>query len=302
VTKGTGLASQALRGLSLGGTALGDLVRKVGTVAGKPAATLRVVARARGGIDAVRAQHAGAVAAFSRLADGAADTARGVAKGVRRVPPAVSRQQQRERQRETIDAIARVGRLAGDPNALASEMGPATVELRASAPNVAGAVIAGAARAAAYLRAVAPPIYKPTGSGGEPMVDPFALEAWRRKHDAVAEPGEAFRRAATGTATKEEAEALAAVYPRLWADFREQIMVEVGKRARDGKPMGFASRTALGIIGGVAADDSLRPTDYAAIQASMHVEPPHPPAPPPRSQIKPTAPNLPKWQALEAKA
>jgi hypothetical protein len=215
----------------------------------------------------------------------------------------VSRQQQRERRTETLEMLSRVSRLAADPDEVAAEMGPATVALRVAAPNVAGAMIQGAARAAAYLRAVAPPVHKPTGAPkGTEMVDPFALEEWRRKADAVSDPPEALDRAARGEMTPGEAEALAAVYPAMWASFQEDIMVEVGARARDGKGLSFKARNALGTIGGVAADDSLRPTDYAAIQASMVVEPPHPPAPPPRSQIKPTAPSLPKWQQLEAKA
>lgn len=301
--KGTGLVSQALRGLSLGGTALADIVGKVGTAVGKPAAAVRVIARARGGIDAVRAKRGEAVAAFGRLADGVGDVARGTVKAARRVPPAVSRQQQRDRQRETLDTLSRVVRMASDPKEVAKEMGPALLPLREAAPNVAGAVMAGAARAAAYLAAVAPPTYKPTGAGDVTMVDPFALEAWRRKADAVMEPTVALLDlAGGGTLTKDEARAIATVYPKMWAEFQRDIMKQVGQRARDGQPLSFKARNALGVIGGVAADDSLRPADFASIQASMSVKPPHPPAPPPRSQIKPTAPSLPKWQRIEEQA
>jgi hypothetical protein len=306
IKMGSRAAGTVLGGLSFGGAALGEMVGEVLGAATKPASVLRTIARARGGIDAVRARQAGAVQAFARLADGAAEGAtratRGAATAARRVPPAVAKQQQRDRRREALDTLARVSRMASDPREVAKEMGPAVVQLRAAAPSVAGQVIAGAARAAAYLRAVAPPIHKPTGAGKVAMVDPFELDAWARKADAVADPPAALDRAATGKLTKGEAAALAAVYPRMWADFQREIMVEVGSRSRDGKPLSFAARNALGTIGGVAADDSLRPADFAAIQASMSPPPPHPAAPPPRSQIKPTAPNLPKWQELEAKA
>jgi hypothetical protein len=307
VKLGSRAAGTLLGGLSFGGAALGEMVGQVLGAATKPASVLRTIAAARGGIDAVRARQGAAVAAFGRLADGVADGAaragRGAAATARRVPPAVARQQQRQRRQEALDTLARVSRLAGDPNEVAAEMGPATVHLRAAAPSVAGSVIAGAARAAAYLRAVAPPVSRPTGAPRDvQMVDPFALDAWARKADAVSDPPAALDRAAAGTLTRGEAEALQAVYPKLWGEFQEQIMVEVGSRARDGRPLSFKARNALGTIGGVAADDSLRPADFATIQASMAAPPPHPPAPPPRSQIKPTAPNLPKWQEMESKA
>ena len=307
VKLGSRAAGTLLGGLSFGGAALGEMVGQVLGAATKPASALRTIAAARGGIDAVRARQGAAVAAFGRLADGVAEgtahAGRGAAATARRVPPAVARQQQRQRRQEALDTLARVTRLASDPDEVAKEMGPAVVQLRAAAPSVAGSVIAGAARAAAYLRAVAPPVTRPTGAPKSvQMVDPFALDAWARKVDAVADPPAALDRAAAGTLTRDEAEALMAVYPRMWADFQEEIMVEVGARARDGRVLAFAARNALGTIGGVAADDSLRPGDFAAIQASMSAPPPHPAAPPPRSQIKPTAPNLPKWQALESRA
>lgn len=292
-----------LGGLSFGGAALGEAVGQVLGAATRPAMMIRSIARARAGIDAVRAKQGEAVAAFGRLADGAGDVARGTAKAARRVPPAVSRQQQRDRQRETLDTLSRVMRMASDPKEVAKEMGPALLPLREAAPNVAGAVMAGAARAAAYLAAVAPPTYRPTGAGDVTMVDPFALESWRRKAEAVMEPTVALLDlAGGGTLTKDEARAIATVYPKMWAEFQRDIMKQVGQRARDGQPLSFKARNALGVIGGVAADDSLRPADFASIQASMSVKPPHPPAPPPRSQIKPTAPSLPKWQRIEEQA
>lgn len=307
VKMGSRAVGTVLGGLSFGGAALGEMVGEVLGAATRPASALRTIARARGAIETVMAQRGDAVRAFAALADGVGEgVARGARGGVaaaRRVPPAVARQQQRQRRQEALDTLARVSRLASDPEEVAKEMGPATVHLRAAAPNVAGSVIAGAARAAAYLRAVAPPVTRPTGAPKDvQLVDPFALDTWARKADAVADPPAALDRAARGTLTRDEAEALQAVYPRLWADFQEGVMEEVGRRAREGKPLSFAARNALGTIGGVAADDSLRPGDFASIQASMSQPPPHPPAPPPRSQIKPTAPSLPKWQALESKA
>lgn len=295
-----------LGGLSFGGAALGELAGQVLGAATRPAATIRTVARARGAIDAVRARQGAAVEAFAKLAsktgDVAARGARGAGAVARRVPPAVARQEQRARRTELLETMRRVTTLARDPDALAKDLGPAVVQLRASAPNVAGSVIAGAARAAAYLAAVAPPVIKPTGTGKVEMVDPFALESWGRRVDAASDPMETIDKLGKGTLTREEAETIKAVFPKMWTDLQDQIMRTVGEAARDGRALSFAARTQLGILGEVITDDSLRPADYAQIQASMAVTPPHPAAPPPRSQIKPTAPSLPKWQAMEQKA
>lgn len=311
VRKGLEIGGRAvgsvLGGLSFGGAALGELAAQVLGAATRPASAIRTIARARGAIDAVRARQAAAVEAFAQLADGAgaaaARGARGAGTVARRIPPAVARQEARARRTETLATLRRIQALASDPDKLAADMGPAVVHLRASAPNVAGSVIAGAARAAAYLAAVAPPVTRPSFGGDVEMVDPFALDSWQRRVDAASDPVATMAKLGTGTLTKEEAETLAAVYPRRWAELQEEMLEVAGARSRAGKPLSFKARTQLSVMGSIVVDDSLRPLDYAQIQASMVVEPPHPAAPPPRSQIKPTAPSLPtKWQQMESKA
>lgn len=296
-----------LGGLSFGGAALGELAGQVLGAATRPASAIRTIARARGAIDAVRARQGAAVEAFAQLADGAgaaaARGARGAGTVARRIPPAVARQEARARRTETLATLRRVQALASDPDKLAADMGPAVVHLRASAPNVAGSVIAGAARAAAYLAAVAPPVTRPSFGGDVEMVDPFALDSWQRRVDAASDPVSTMAKLGTGTLTKEEAETLAAVYPRRWAELQDEVLEVAGARSRAGRPLSFKARTQLSVMGSIVVDDSLRPADYAQIQASMVVTPPHPAAPPPRSQIKPTAPSLPtKWQQMESKA
>jgi hypothetical protein len=292
-----------LGGLSFGGAALGELAGQVLGAATRPAAAIRTIARARGAIDAVRARQGAAVEAFGVLAEGVVRGARGAGQAARRVPAAVARQEARTRRAGTLETLGRVQALAADPGKLAGDIGPAVVHLRAAAPNVAGSVIAGAARAAAYLAAVAPPVVRPTFAGDVAMVDPFALDAWQRRVDVVSDPNAALDKLGAGTLAKEEAETLAAVYPARWREVQQQLLEAVGARSRTGKPVSFEARTQLSVLGGLVLDDSMRPLDYAQIQQSMVVEPPHPAAPPPRSQIKPTAPSLPtKWQTMEGKA
>jgi hypothetical protein len=258
-------AGAILGGLTFGGAALGKITGSIAGAATRPASAIRMVARARGALDAVRSRQGAAVKAFAELADKGAEAAkkgaRRSAAAARRVAPTVARRKRQERVQRLTDTIRRVTTLGGDPMAVADAMERPTEALRMAAPGVADAVVAGAARAAAYLRSVAPQIYEPPFGGDVAMVDPFALDEFEQRLEAVEDPWGTLERLRTGTLTREHVEALQAVYPRVYEQLVGDVMEVVGTRSNENKPVSFQARTALSLLTGQPLDDSLRPGD-----------------------------------------
>ena len=286
-------------GLSFGGGVIGRLGGKLVGAATRPAGAIRVVARVRGGLDAIRARQSAAVAAFEQLVDRGARGVRTTARAAAKVTPVAARKAAAERRAKLTSMITRIAEIASRPGEIGDRLEPRELEaLTRAAPDVAGALVAGASRAVTYLAAVAPPIHRPVYSPGTEMVAPEQLEAFERRLQAVQDPDGTIELLGSGGLTREHAEALQAVYPRRYAELQTTIRDLVGARLRDGKPVSFEARMQLGALGAVLTDATMRPDVYAQLQASMGAAPQQPPpAVPAKVNIEP--PPLSQWQRLE---
>jgi hypothetical protein len=137
---------------------------------------------------------------------------------------------------ETLKMMDAVRRLASDPEGLADALDHHTATLGDHAPQTGQAAALTLSRGAQYLASCLPDAPPPSlqhPKGGQPARS--ALASWSRKADAVLHPVETL---ASG-GSPEAAEAIQAVYPSLWGQWRASAVLALAEAAADGKPPSF---------------------------------------------------------------
>lgn len=158
------------------------------------------------------------------------------------------------------------GKLAVTPKArqrIAKQLSP----LAAGDPFLADRLESIAARRLAYLANALPK--RPDLAGmqmGPDRWQPSDMEmrSWARKAAALEDPAGVFERAAAGTVSPEDAEAMQAVFPEMLNDFKRQLVEQLPTLR---KSLPFNRRLALSILTGVAVDPALDPRILRVLQA-----------------------------------
>lgn len=181
-------------------------------------------------------------------------------------PPAAPPVQSRDARLKEFDAQAkRLTELATNPGALAAAVTPHGLVSQA-APGVAAATSATAARALQYLQGriprdphpeVIPALkrdWKPSESD---------LLKWGRTVQAVNDPRSVLADLKRGTVSREQVDALRAVYPRLLQDLQQKTME---KLAAHDKPVTYAQRQGLATLMGSPTGGAGNPARAAVFQ------------------------------------
>lgn len=92
------------------------------------------------------------------------------------------------------------------------------------------------------------------------------MRGFARYVAAVEDPHGVIERLSTGEVTPEDAEAMRAVYPEMYADVQRQIMMQLGEIQ---SKLPYQRRLALSIFSGVPTDPTLDPRVLSALQASF---------------------------------
>lgn len=164
--------------------------------------------------------------------------------------------------------IGETGELEMHP-AAREQMAAALAPIRAVNPVLADRIETNKARAIAFLASKLPK--KPDIAGmqlGPDTWKPSDMEMrqFARYVATVEDPHAAFERAASGTVSPEDAEALKNVYPEMHADFTAQVIAQVQTLK---KPLPYARRLSLSILTGLAVDPALDPRILASLQSTF---------------------------------
>lgn len=178
----------------------------------------------------------------------------------------LSAAQRRERNEKAIEAARRY---ATDPAQLDEAVRGATINLLDMAPDMAGAAHGRAMSASMFLMSKTPIEFSDPFSKEKPLVDPIAMAKLDRYTDAVVAPMEVVAKLADGTFTSEHAEALAAVYPGLYADL-QSLALEAASNA-DFVP--YDVRLMVRTLFNTNIDATTRPGFIRRTQAALNMPP-----------------------------
>ena len=165
------------------------------------------------------------------------------------------------------DAYARVRR---DLDGLRREP-PGMTALAAHAPRTAAAVQMARDSAVSYLESKAPkamqrqtsPLMRRMSRESPPSAQ--EIHKFARILDAAKNPERVLERVQTGTVSRDEIEALKAVYPRRFAQLQQQTMAHLAEYGGD---MSYRDRVQLGLLLDIEADPSLRPESIRLSQSA----------------------------------
>jgi hypothetical protein len=267
---GVGASVGGLPGAVVGG-ALNQLRRRAGNEIA--AVTLRNMARIEGiqgvadrvvtkldvGIDRVIRAGEAAASAPSRTTS--------AARAVRRT--VVETTTKATREREYQRTVSSVRAAASDQRATAERVEQALGPVAAAAPNVSRDAVSTVLRGATFLQqkipvaalradSVSPHLDEPRASADEQA-------RFLRYARAVNDPQTVVDDMAQGKLTREAAEAVRVVYPRLYQQMQTTALRRLAELR---KPMGYPQRVQLSILLGVPADPSLSPDALSQLQGT----------------------------------
>lgn len=213
-----------------------------------------------------RAAAGRAQAAAGRAAKRVGDEARAAGRGGVRAAAFQIGQGSPEERAKRVERIQRRVADMSSAEGLKRAMGPELEALAVGAPEVAAEIEIAVQRAAAYLLEHAPRITTNPYTGRPGHVSPRDLDRWLLRRAAVVRPSAVVDRVIDGSATREEVEALRAVYPRHFEEMAKGITDAVAETA--GKdPIPYAMLVRLGRLLGTPLDPSQTPERIAAAQA-----------------------------------
>lgn len=162
--------------------------------------------------------------------------------------------------------------LAQNPQALQQRISAALGPLSAVAPDMAAAVALTAKRAVDFLSSVAPKPDEPLGdipALRKPWAPSDAERAkFERYAQAVQNPHSVFDGLASGDVSQESAEALQAVYPQLYGEWKLKAMTALAQHKGE---LDAKQRLALSALLQQPMDSSLQPQRLAQLQAIFQV-------------------------------
>lgn len=160
--------------------------------------------------------------------------------------------------------VEEVRRFAADPQALVDRVAGNTGEL-AAAPAVQAHLTAVAHRAVKYLAKQAETPQKPGPLGREWVATDAERHVFALQLEAVQEPMSVLRHAAAGTLTKQQLDAVLAVYPSLHA----QLAEKAADQLMSGEDVPYRARLMLSLLAGIDADGTLSPQSIAMNQKAI---------------------------------
>jgi hypothetical protein len=149
-----------------------------------------------------------------------------------------------------------------DPQALLDRLETTTARIGDRAPQHAAHLVGTVARATTFLAGRIPPGAVQPPTVGAPAMTPADLvpEEEQREFLRVAavvdDPLVVLEDAAAGTLTREQVEALWAVYPQLAQSMTTQVVEEISGRT---EPLPYEGRVSVSLLLGVSTDPSLMP-------------------------------------------
>lgn len=166
-------------------------------------------------------------------------------------------------------AASSIKRIAPNQDALAENLSKATQHINAHAPKVSAGIASKASNGVAFLESKLPKgsidPYSLTPSLDKFKVSDAEAAKFMRYYKAVTEPMSAMRSLKEGHISKEEVEALQAVYPKLY----QQITTEILRQVADKKTkIDYQKRLALGTMLGVQTDVTM---SHAVLKASADI-------------------------------
>lgn len=163
-------------------------------------------------------------------------------------------------------AASSIKRIAPNQDALAENLSKATQHINAHAPKVSAGIASKASNGVAFLESKLPKgsidPYSLTPSLDKFKVSDAEAAKFMRYYKAVTEPMSAMRSLKEGHISKEEVEALQAVYPKLY----QQITTEILRQVADKKSkIDYQKRLALGTMLGIQTDVTM---SHAVLKSS----------------------------------
>jgi len=263
-----------------GGAAIGGALN----AAARPGSSLRTLAAVshladKAGVDvdgiisrAVSLDAKGAAKAVAGAAGrGARRAAKTVGRGAKRTRGVASRVAGRAAVSRSEDQRAKQRRAEelADPDTLNRELAREMYALAEAAPGIAGAAAEKVGVAAAFLASKLPP-ESPDPLTGEPSyIDEATRAQFDRYHEAVTDPVATLNRLEDGTFSDEHAEALRVVWPALYDDVRDKVLVGMQEAADQGKRIPYQRRVSLGVLLDLPTDATLTP-EFGAAVAMVH--------------------------------
>ncbi len=164
-----------------------------------------------------------------------------------------------------------VVKIKQDPTLLVNKVNGKTLGMQVVAPQSAGRVSSTALTGVQFLSEKMPVDPSPPLFGKRDYVpSDLDLAKFERYVQAVADPLSTLEDLEQGTLTREQVEALQAVYPKLYAQIQETVMA---KLVSDDGDVPYERRLTLGILLQIPTDKSLDPAYMRSMQANFGAEP-----------------------------
>lgn len=242
-----------------GNQILATLATRAADVRGIQGVADRVVTKLDVGLDRVIRAGEAAASAPSRASS--------VARGVRRT--VVETTTKASREKEYQRTVSSVRAAASDERATAQRVEQALGPVASVAPNVSRDAVSTVLRGAAFLNAKIPVAALRADSVSPHLDEPRASAdeqaRFLRYARAVNDPQTVVDDMAQGKLTREAAEAVRVVYPRLYQQMQATALRRLAELR---KPMGYPQRVQLSILLGVPADPSLSPERLSQLQGT----------------------------------
>ena len=169
------------------------------------------------------------------------------------------------------NAANRITMLISDPEKLQNEVARRTIHLQESVPNIANYAIQTSLTGLQFLNSKLPKQATSDLSASQftkRKFEPSQLQIskFERYLEAVENPMSALEDLKSGTLTREAAEAISAVYPKIFSKMQETVINEL-ETSKD--PVSYSKRLQLGILLNIETDTSLKNANIAAFQSNL---------------------------------
>lgn len=169
-------------------------------------------------------------------------------------------------------SAAEVRAAAANPGALAEQVAQSMLHFSGYAPKTAAAAATTAVRGATFLASKLPPSRVDTNSltpqfeKPDKMASDVEIAKWMKQRDAVNDPVSVLNDVKTGRVSREQIEALKAVYPQIYAQMCEQVQRALIDAKR---PLSYEERVRIGVLLDMPTDKTLQPDFINRMQASF---------------------------------
>lgn len=175
----------------------------------------------------------------------------------------------RDRQAAFRQIQNNIANMAANPESLASHLSKNQLAAAQAAPNTSAAMIATTTRAIQYLNEVMPRSAAVSGTiqAFQRDYEPSSQELakFERIVAAVNEPLSILDDLQSNSLTREAVQAVAAVYPSLFARIQNEVMNQIA----DNPKLTYRKRLQIGVLMDVPADSSLVPENISGLQQSF---------------------------------